>query len=97
MSPEMLLDQGFDEKADVYSFGIVLWELLTQEEPYKGQYTSFEDLVDAVTKKGKRPDIPAECPPKLKQVRIIIILVIVITIINNRAFFILSRCIVIHC
>jgi len=66
MAPEMLLDLGYDEKADIYSFGIVLWELFTQEEPYKDKFRSFDDLVEAVTKKGKRPDIPETCPPKLK-------------------------------
>jgi len=66
MAPEMLLDLGYDEKADIYSFGIVLWELFTQEEPYKDKFKSFDDLVEAVTKKGKRPDIPETCPAKLK-------------------------------
>jgi serine/threonine protein kinase len=42
MAPEMLLDLGYDEKADVYSFGIVLSELYTQDEPYKGIFRSFE-------------------------------------------------------
>jgi serine/threonine protein kinase len=42
MAPEMLLGQPFDEKADIYSFGIVLWELYTGEEPYKGKYRSLE-------------------------------------------------------
>lgn len=79
MAPEMLLDHGYDEKADVYSFGIVLWEvhrqdllllttkLYTQEEPYKGRFKTFEELVEGVTKHGIRPDIPADCPEKLKQ------------------------------
>jgi len=67
MAPEMLLDQGYDEKADVYSFGIVLWELLTEEEPYKGKFNSFEEMVEAVTKNGVRPDIPEGTNAKLKQ------------------------------
>jgi len=28
-APEVMLQEEFDEKADVYSFGIVLWEILT--------------------------------------------------------------------
>lgn len=25
------------------------------------------EMMEAVTKKGKRPDIPEDCPPKLKE------------------------------
>eukprot|EP01114_Cavostelium_apophysatum_P001871 TRINITY_DN11645_c0_g1_i2.p1 TRINITY_DN11645_c0_g1~~TRINITY_DN11645_c0_g1_i2.p1 ORF type:complete len:632 (-),score=192.54 TRINITY_DN11645_c0_g1_i2:34-1929(-) len=67
MAPEMLLDQGYDEKADVYSFGILLWELLTCEEPYRGAFKTFEEMLEAVTKRGRRPDIPDDCPPKLRE------------------------------
>ena len=29
MAPEMLRAENFDENADVYSYGVVLWELLS--------------------------------------------------------------------
>lgn len=35
MAPEMLKDRNHTKKADVYSFGIVLWELLTALTPYE--------------------------------------------------------------
>jgi len=66
MAPEMLLDQGYNEKADVYSFGIVLWELYTHLEPYNKAFKSFDEMLEAVTKKGRRPDIPEDCPLKYK-------------------------------
>ena len=31
MAPEILLDKPYDEKADIYSFGITLWELYVQK------------------------------------------------------------------
>jgi len=67
MAPEMLLDKPYDTKADVYSFGIVLWELFTQLEPYNGFFKTFDEMMDGVTRKGKRPDIPEDCPSKLKE------------------------------
>ncbi len=27
--------QPYDEKADIYSFGVVVWEMLTMETPFK--------------------------------------------------------------
>lgn len=35
MAPEVLAKQPYDEKCDIYSFGVVVWELLTLESPFK--------------------------------------------------------------
>jgi serine/threonine protein kinase len=35
MAPEVMMFRGFTEKCDIYSFGIVLWEILTRQEPFK--------------------------------------------------------------
>ncbi|PNH06051.1 putative serine/threonine-protein kinase, partial [Tetrabaena socialis] len=34
-APEVLAHQRYSEKADVYSFGIVLWECLAAKLPYE--------------------------------------------------------------
>ena len=34
MAPEMLRAEAYDERADSYSFGVVLWELLTARKPW---------------------------------------------------------------
>jgi len=60
MAPEILLEKGYDEKADVYSFAIVLWEIFTQEEPYNGEFQSFEELIEGVGLENKRPKIPSD-------------------------------------
>ena len=51
-------------KADIFSFGIVLWELETGEVPYKG--VRDERVMWLVGHDGVRPEIPASCPPVLK-------------------------------
>eukprot|EP01127_Copromyxa_protea_P021938 TRINITY_DN7674_c0_g1_i1.p1 TRINITY_DN7674_c0_g1~~TRINITY_DN7674_c0_g1_i1.p1 ORF type:complete len:569 (-),score=106.76 TRINITY_DN7674_c0_g1_i1:7-1713(-) len=59
MAPEVLTGQPLDEKADVYSYGIVLWELFTQTEPYE-EHTQYQGFVKAVCHLNERPPIPAD-------------------------------------
>ena len=66
MAPEVLLNQSYDERVDVYSFGIVLWQLVTEQEPYP-EIESMADLLDIVVSKNIRPKIPKTCPSKLKR------------------------------
>jgi len=64
MAPEVMMFQEFNEKCDVYSYGIVLWEILTREEPF-AQYQSFDKFKEAICIRHERPEIP-ECVPSLK-------------------------------
>lgn len=70
-SPELLKNSEFSEKVDVYSFGIVLWELYTREEPYSNiKEMNFNELhrtfINKVAIEGIRPKIPEDCPTKLR-------------------------------
>ena len=38
-APEILRGKRYDEKSDVYSYGMILWEMATQKIPYYGQST----------------------------------------------------------
>lgn len=35
-APEIMKGEPYTEKADVFSLGIVLWEILTRQLPYSG-------------------------------------------------------------
>jgi serine/threonine protein kinase len=54
MSPEVALGQGCCFGSDVYSYGIVLWELLTLEKPFEKIRTSAE-FKEKVARQGHRP------------------------------------------
>jgi serine/threonine protein kinase len=60
MAPEVVRQEPYTEKADVFSFAVILWELLTREEPYPGW--EGLPLAYAVANEGLRPLIPAYCP-----------------------------------
>eukprot|EP00937_MAST-01D_sp_MAST-1D-sp2_P002342 g2342.t1 len=66
MAPEYLLGQGaFDEKCDVYSFGVLLWELLTRKLPWANMLPAH--IISQVTSLGKRPGpVPRGVPEDLK-------------------------------
>jgi serine/threonine protein kinase len=36
MAPEVLNSDPYDEKSDVYSYGILRWEILTSDVPFRG-------------------------------------------------------------
>ena len=39
MAPEVIRNAQYNEKADIYSFGVLLWELITGMVPYGEQRT----------------------------------------------------------
>ncbi|CAN6463934.1 unnamed protein product [Victoria cruziana] len=65
MAPEVIEHKPYDHKADVFSFGIVLWELLTAKLPY--DYLTPLQAAVGVVQKGLRPTIPKNVNPKLAE------------------------------
>jgi serine/threonine protein kinase len=41
-APEVMRGEPYTEKLDIYSFAIVMWELLNRDEPYKGIYFPYQ-------------------------------------------------------
>lgn len=43
MAPEVISGHHYSEKADVFSFGIILWEMASREPPYRSKiFISFD-------------------------------------------------------
>ena len=66
MAPEVGLSLGYEMKADVYSFGILLWELCALAKPFSS-ITSSGKFERAVFRGGKRPVISNRWPTTIKE------------------------------
>ncbi|CAI5503582.1 unnamed protein product [Closterium sp. Naga37s-1] len=65
MAPEVLNSLPYDRQADVFSFGMCLWAMLSCELPFpKCDYNEISDLLQ----QGVRPILPPKCPPDLAHV-----------------------------
>ncbi|XP_030521386.1 serine/threonine-protein kinase STY8-like isoform X1 [Rhodamnia argentea] len=65
MAPEVINHQPYDEKADVFSFAVVLWELITAKIPYEN-LTPLQAALGV--RQGLRPELPENAHPKLLEV-----------------------------
>lgn len=65
MAPESILDNVYSPQSDVWSFGVVCWEVITQEEPFPE--LSALQAASQVLHSGLRLHVPDEsiCPPTL--------------------------------
>lgn len=60
MAPEVVIRQAYSEKADVYSFGIMLWQMARDKVPFKG--LSKDEFIKEVVHQQERPKIDKSWP-----------------------------------
>ncbi|KAJ1688401.1 hypothetical protein LUZ63_019791 [Rhynchospora breviuscula] len=56
MAPELIRNEPFTEKCDIFSLGVIMWELCTLKRPWDG--TPPVQVVYAVANEGTRLEIP---------------------------------------
>jgi len=65
MAPEVSQGRPYNEKADVYSFAYILWDILSLEKPF--QFYSKEVHRRRVIEGGERPAIDYSWPAQIQQ------------------------------
>ena len=66
MSPEQAKGKAVDRRADIWAFGVVLYEMLTGQRAFKGDDVS-ETLASVLKDTLPLDALPAETPPPLKR------------------------------
>eukprot|EP01047_Picozoa_sp_COSAG01_P007737 COSAG01_NODE_296_length_19281_cov_212.029507_15_plen_118_part_00 len=61
MAPEVLRGEEYSRSADIYSYGVILWEMVTREEPFKG-INAFA-IAFQVGSDEQKLQIPEDCAP----------------------------------
>ncbi|XP_047307907.1 serine/threonine/tyrosine-protein kinase HT1-like [Impatiens glandulifera] len=64
MAPEMIKRKPYNRKVDVYSFGLILWEMVAGTIPYSDM-TPIQAAF-AVVNKNVRPVFPVSCPVAMR-------------------------------
>ncbi|KAB2959507.1 MAG: serine/threonine protein kinase, partial [Thermoanaerobaculia bacterium] len=62
MSPEQARGRAVDRRADIWAFGVVLWEMLVGRRLFEGETVS-DTLAAVLTREADLGALPAETPP----------------------------------
>jgi len=64
MAPEVFIGE-YNEKCDIYSFSICLWEMLTNKQAFSEMEDDLTAFIHCICDLDQRPVIPADCPRRL--------------------------------
>ena len=67
MAPEQASGKAVDKRADVWAFGVVLYEMLTARKPFPGHDVS-EVLATVIKSEPEWDALPDDTPPRVRQV-----------------------------
>lgn len=65
MAPEVAIGKNYNEACDVYSFTLLLWEMLALELPYESIHSQAE-FIEKVFGDGQRPPLSKKWSQSLK-------------------------------
>jgi len=63
MAPEVIKHEPYNIKADVYSYAVLMCEILAGEEPYSGSFLTPIQIAMGVTQRNLRPTVPKKVHP----------------------------------
>jgi serine/threonine protein kinase len=66
MSPENYRGEDYTYKTDIYSFAIVMFELLARERAFVGSHLSSQTIAESASTNNLRPAIPTMWPDEAK-------------------------------
>ncbi|NIV47992.1 MAG: protein kinase, partial [Gammaproteobacteria bacterium] len=66
MSPEQASGQPTDRRADIWSFGVMLHEMLSNKRLFEGE-TISHTLADVLRKPIELGDLPESTPPRIRR------------------------------
>ena len=64
LAPEVIKKQPYNAKADIFSFSVVLWEMLALSKPFAD--LDADEVKEFVSQLGHRPTIPRTWPSVLR-------------------------------
>jgi serine/threonine protein kinase len=72
LAPEKILkNKPISEKIDVYSFGIILWEIVQRQKPYRDEdFKDMQDFCEAICLRHVRPPLTPDIPASLQELMV---------------------------